>query len=252
MLAVACGRWCSSACRSRASRCFSDSCHVLKPLAVVWVRPNCCAVWCVPMRELNVGLWTRCAKPVPWAVAMSTTPWFAMVLAAPITSWGAPPCNRGSDPELVRRAGRAVQAPGTNFAVLRRALAGSPSGKACLLFDALASGVVKHRHVADHTAVAEGRGILQSVSVRPLDEADQGEDRDCAGRRAGSAGSSLAPGFPGVASVCSVARAPCCPVARLPAAGLQEAHAAPRHIKRGRDRFVGVAAKARPQTFRWT
>ena len=90
MLAVACGRWCSSACRSRASRCFSDSCHVLKPLAVVWVRHNCCAVCCVPMRGLNVGLWTRCAKLVLWAVAIRTTPWFAMVLAAFITSWRAP------------------------------------------------------------------------------------------------------------------------------------------------------------------
>ena len=37
-------RWCSSACRSRASRCFSASCHALKPLAVVRVRPNCYAV----------------------------------------------------------------------------------------------------------------------------------------------------------------------------------------------------------------
>ena len=58
-----------------------------------------------------------------------------MVLAAPSTSWRAPPCNRGSDPELVRRAGRAMQAPGTSLAVLRRALAGSPSGKATLLVD---------------------------------------------------------------------------------------------------------------------
>ena len=58
-----------------------------------------------------------------------------MVLAAASTSWRAPPCNRGSDPELVRRAGRAMQAPGTSLAVLRRALAGSPSGKATLLVD---------------------------------------------------------------------------------------------------------------------
>ena len=37
-------RWCSSACRCRTSRCFSASCHALKPLAVVRVRPNCYAV----------------------------------------------------------------------------------------------------------------------------------------------------------------------------------------------------------------
>jgi len=96
-----------------------------------------------------------------------------------------------------------------------------PSGNACLVFDAFMTPITsQYRRMALCFWDAEG--------------------------------SSLAPGFPGVASVCSVARAPCCPVARLPAAGLQEAHAAPRHIKRGRDRFVGVAAKARPQTFRWT
>ena len=44
-------RWCSSACRSRASRCSSDSCHTLKPLAVMRVRPNCCAVSCVPAKS---------------------------------------------------------------------------------------------------------------------------------------------------------------------------------------------------------
>ena len=30
-------RWCSLACLSRADRCFSDSCHALKPLAVMRV-----------------------------------------------------------------------------------------------------------------------------------------------------------------------------------------------------------------------
>ena len=49
-----------------------------------------------------------------------------------------------------------------------------------MLFDALASGLVKHRHVADHTPIAEGRCVLQSVNVRVLDEADQGEDEDWA------------------------------------------------------------------------
>ena len=84
-------RWCISACRSRASRCSSASCHALKPLAVVRVRPNCCAVWFVPMRGRNVGLWTRCAKPVPWAVA-SSLPRRAL---PPLSARGpAPPLGR--------------------------------------------------------------------------------------------------------------------------------------------------------------
>ena len=45
-------RWCSSACRSRASRCSSDSCHALKSLAVVRVRSNCCAV-CTCARKVQ-------------------------------------------------------------------------------------------------------------------------------------------------------------------------------------------------------
>ena len=40
-----CSRWCSSACRSRASRCFSASCHVLKLLLAV--------VSCVERRRLS-------------------------------------------------------------------------------------------------------------------------------------------------------------------------------------------------------
>ena len=69
-------------------------------------------------------------------------------------------------------------------------------------FEVLASAVLKHRYVADHTTVAEGRGILHSIFVRALEEADQGEDGHWAGRRARSAGSSLVLGFPGGASVC--------------------------------------------------
>ena len=45
-------RWCSSACRSRASRCSSASCRALKPLAVVRVRPNCYAV-CACARKVH-------------------------------------------------------------------------------------------------------------------------------------------------------------------------------------------------------
>ena len=79
-----------------------------------------------------------------------------------------------AEPVIVRRversSGRAARAPGTSFVVLRRALAGSPSGKASLLFDALASGVVKHRHVAvfegEVAAVVLLDGdVLQTISA---------------------------------------------------------------------------------------
>ena len=43
-------RWCSSACRSRASRCSSASCHALKPLVVVRVRLLCSAAGAAAFR----------------------------------------------------------------------------------------------------------------------------------------------------------------------------------------------------------
>ena len=75
-------RWCSLACLSRADRCFSDSCHALKPLAVMRVSPF-------------VDLPLLCT-------------------AAPEVGGLVGECS-----------GRAAQAPGRSFAVVRRALAGS-------------------------------------------------------------------------------------------------------------------------------